>query len=110
MLRLRLLAWSGVRSGVQHGTSGVTCGAQRAQTGVRCGAQVQLQVQAEALAAGWLAARTPAPTSPRPAEGRPRLSNLVVALNDLNVGFSSPRWLPTRVRLRGLTQPRSSNA
>jgi len=47
MLRLRLLAWSGVRSGVQHGMSGVRCGAQRAQSGVRCGAQVQLPVQVQ---------------------------------------------------------------
>src|SRR5260370_15802292 len=47
MLRLRLLAWSGVRSGVQHGTSGVRCGAQRAQSGVRCGAQVQLPAQVQ---------------------------------------------------------------
>ena len=45
-LRLRPLAWSGVRSGVQHGTSGVRSGAQRAQSGVRCGAQVQLPAQA----------------------------------------------------------------
>ena len=41
-LRLRPLAWSGVSSGVQHGTSGVRSGAQRAQSGVRSGAQVQL--------------------------------------------------------------------
>src|SRR5258708_9089903 len=47
MLRLRLLAWSGVRSGVQHGTSGVRCGAQLGQGGVRCGGQVQLQAQVQ---------------------------------------------------------------
>src|SRR5260370_13308520 len=50
MLRLRLLAWSGVRSGVQNGTSDVRCGAQLAQSGVRCGAQVQLPAQVQLLA------------------------------------------------------------
>ena len=66
-LRLRPLAWSGVRSGVQHGTSGVRSGAWRAQSGVRsgaqdgtsdvrCGAQVQLpeQVQLPAQLSNWL--------------------------------------------------------
>jgi hypothetical protein len=40
MLKLRPLAWTGVRSGAQHGTSGVRSGAQRAQSDVRSGAQV----------------------------------------------------------------------
>src|SRR5580704_6589880 len=42
MLRLRPLAWSGVRSGAQDGTSDVRRGAQDATSDVRCGAQVQL--------------------------------------------------------------------
>src|ERR1700758_1360095 len=48
-LRLRPLAWSGVTSGVQHGTSGVTSDAWRAQSGVRSGAQVQLPEQLQLL-------------------------------------------------------------
>jgi hypothetical protein len=42
MLRLRPLAWSGVRSGAQDGMSDVRCGGQDGTSDVRCGAQVQL--------------------------------------------------------------------
>src|ERR1700759_1926305 len=42
MLRLRPLAWSGVRRGAQDGTSDVRRGAQDGTSDVRCGAQVQL--------------------------------------------------------------------
>src|SRR6478752_2119484 len=48
MLRLRPLAWSGVRSGAQDGTSDVRCGAQDGTSDVRCGAQVQLPAQVQA--------------------------------------------------------------
>src|ERR1700733_1002721 len=39
MPRPRPLAWSGVRSGAQHGTSGVRSAAQHGMSGVRSGAQ-----------------------------------------------------------------------
>ena len=45
MLRLRLLAWSGVRSGAQDGMSDVRSGAQDDTSDVRSGAQVQLPAQ-----------------------------------------------------------------
>src|SRR6266849_3239883 len=47
MLRLRPLAWSGVRSGVQDGMSDVRCGVQVGTSDVRCGAQVQLPAQVQ---------------------------------------------------------------
>ena len=42
MLRLKPLAWSGVRSGAQDGMSDVRSGAQDGTSDVRSGAQVQL--------------------------------------------------------------------
>src|ERR1700737_1807995 len=47
MLRLRPLAWSGVRSGAQDGMSDVRSGAQDGTSDVRCGAQVQLPAQVQ---------------------------------------------------------------
>ena len=47
MLRLRPLAWSGVRSGVQVGTSDVKSGVQDGTSDVKCGAQIQLQAQVQ---------------------------------------------------------------
>src|ERR1700731_4634222 len=47
MLRLRPLAWSGVRRGAQDGMSDVRCGAQDGTSDVRCGAQVQLPAQVQ---------------------------------------------------------------
>ena len=47
MLRLRPLAWSGVRSDAEDGTSDVRCGAQDGTSDARCGAQVQIQPQVQ---------------------------------------------------------------
>src|ERR1700746_826194 len=58
MLRLRPLAWSGVRSGAQDGTSDVRRGALDATSGVRCGAQVQLPAQVQAQLPAWLSNST----------------------------------------------------
>jgi hypothetical protein len=45
MLRLRPLAWSGVRSDAQDGTSDARCGAKDGKSDVRCAAQAQLPEQ-----------------------------------------------------------------
>ena len=67
MPRLRLLAWSGVRSGVQDGTSDVTSGAQGAQSDVRSGAQAQVQLPAQlSNSTGWAKALVE-PAAPPPA-------------------------------------------
>ena len=47
MLRLRPLAWSGVRNGARGGMSDVRHGAQDGTSDVRCGAQVQLLEQVQ---------------------------------------------------------------
>jgi hypothetical protein len=47
MLKLRPLAWSGVRNGARGGMSDVRHGAQDGTSDVRCGAQVQLLEQVQ---------------------------------------------------------------
>jgi hypothetical protein len=81
------LAWSGVRSGAQDGTSDVRCGVQDGTSGVRCGAQVQLPEQVQIPAqvqlpaqlsnsTGWAKAIIPA--APPPRELKRRTSPLAV--------------------------------
>src|SRR5258708_23895485 len=94
MLRLRLLAWSGVRSGVQHGTSGVRCGAQLAQSGVRCGAQVQLPAQAQVQLPAQLSNSTGSAKSLiEPAAQPPRTETVDVAARR----FALLRFLTTAI-------------
>src|SRR5258706_13184506 len=63
MLRLRPLAWSGVRSGVQDGTSDVRCGVRVGTSDVRCGAQVQLPAQVQVQLPAQVQVQLPAQLS-----------------------------------------------
>jgi hypothetical protein len=82
MQRLRPLAWSGVRTGVQDGTSDVMSGAQGAQHDVSSGAQVQPPEQVQVQLPAQLSNSTvPAklliePVAQPPRELKPRTSPL----------------------------------